>query len=413
MIINKKIDYSILFFISFLMAISFGQLSRLQFHSLTLYVHDLIIVLAILTHLLTKSVFKPLHIEQKNTKWILLVLGGWLLIGWIRANFEMSLSLAAPLTALRLITYSLFTLSISHKIYSCSTLTIRGMVFLTTLLMTSWGILQYLFLPDVRFLHTFGWDDHYYRLIGPLLDPNFAGLLSVITLYYWQSLQVGLRTIFGTKYPFAIKYLFTIRLFVWVVTIVALGMTFSRSSWLAFGGSLFFLSIWPKAHQTFSLKIVSGWLVGLLAVYMLLPKPTGEGVDITRTSTITARSTASQQQLANWQPLDWIIGKGAFNVRLSLPTKGENVLPNTANQPDNLLIQILGSVGIGGMLLLLWLVWATRKFWQKLDVWLIGALVATLIHAQFNNSLFQPQIWLILMAGMARPLLPPMKKTTV
>ncbi|MDZ7586275.1 MAG: hypothetical protein U0946_00850, partial [Patescibacteria group bacterium] len=43
---------------------------------------------------------------------------------------------------------------------------------------------QYLFLPDTRFLLKFGWDEHYYRMIGTVLDPNYLGImLGIIGIY--------------------------------------------------------------------------------------------------------------------------------------------------------------------------------------------------------------------------------------
>ena len=36
---------------------------------------------------------------------------------------------------------------------------------------------QYLLLPDLRLYKNLGFDDHYYRLAGTLLDPNFTGAI--------------------------------------------------------------------------------------------------------------------------------------------------------------------------------------------------------------------------------------------
>jgi hypothetical protein len=44
------------------------------------------------------------------------------------------------------------------------------------------GLLQYLFMPDLRFLYDIGWDMHYGRLAGTFLDPTFIGLILVLNI---------------------------------------------------------------------------------------------------------------------------------------------------------------------------------------------------------------------------------------
>src|SRR3989304_8999963 len=39
------------------------------------------------------------------------------------------------------------------------------------------GLAQYILIPDTRFLAVLNWDDHYYRLLSTLLDPNFTGII--------------------------------------------------------------------------------------------------------------------------------------------------------------------------------------------------------------------------------------------
>ncbi len=405
MLNRKKIDYSALFFISFLMTLSLAQLSRMSYGQVIFYAHDLVMVLAIATQLITKSVFKPLKITQNTSKWLWLTLLVWVGVGWMVAFVQDALTLSAVLAAIRLGAYACLVVSLTLNLRIFSAPMIRACLFFTAFLMTIWGILQYFLLPDVRFLQTFGWDDHYFRLIGPLLDPNFAGLLTILTLYYWQSIHAKINNFLEQKKVFSPTHTNILNWAVWLILLSALAMTFSRSSWLALVGSMMLLNLWSKTRAHLSFTVAFMWLMMLTGVFFVLPKTTGEGVDITRTSTITARSSLSQQLIADWQPIDWLIGKGLLNVRLpSEQSKTNNELPNTAVQPDNILLQVVGSIGLGGALMLGILFWRNRHWLIKLDPWLIGALWAVLIHAQFNNSLFQPQIWLLLLVGLARPL---------
>ena len=80
--------------------------------------------------------------------------------------------------------------------------------------------IQYLFLPDTRFLLRYGWDEHYYRMIGTVLDPNYLGvmlgMIGIYLIYKYTNRQIDkwgkilLALIFG-----------------------GLVVTYSRASWVA------------------------------------------------------------------------------------------------------------------------------------------------------------------------------------
>lgn len=401
---KKNIDISFFFFVFFLMTLSLGQLARFHFGSVVFYPHDVVIAIAFFTHLVTKQVFSLPSVDQPKRFLLPLMLLGWIVLGWAMAATQHTLTTQAVLTFIRLLVYVVFMASLLANMRTISAVAIRCCVFFTGFLMSGWGILQYVLLPDVRFLHTFGWDDHYYRLIGPLLDPNFAGLLTILTLFYWQSCAHLVKRYTQKTLNSGVKLFHLINNSVWLVLFTSLAMTFSRSSWLALIGSLALMAFWPKTRPVITFKIVGIWVCILIGSYVFLPKPTGEGVDITRTSTISARTDLNRYLLSSMQPLDWVIGKGAFNFRVATEPKSTGTVPTTAIQPDNVFVQLVGSIGVGGILLVILLLWQKRQTVSQLDPWLVGIIWAVLIHAQFNNSLFQPQILLLLLAGVVRPL---------
>lgn len=236
------------------------------------------------------------------------------------------------------------------------------------------GLLQYILLPDTRFLFTSFWDDHYYRLIGTFFDPNFTGLyLSLTILLIIQNFKFIKK-----QNHFAICYL------LFVICVSALALTFSRSSYLAFLTGLFF--IFAKSIK----KFIVFMLVFTLFIFML-PKPGGEGVNLLRNSSINARLLSSQQtlKLIKQKPL---LGHGFNTLRFIR----QDFTSHSAAGADNSFIFLLATTGIIGLIIYLWLlkeIWVTHFALRPL-------LLAFIIHAQFVNSLFFAPLmlyfWLII-----------------
>lgn len=386
--------------LAFWSSVSLGQLVRVQIDTITVYPHDFIVVL-----LCGKWLWNIVATKHNVIKWLrdnglVAAMVSWILLGWLIAQTQNTLGSAAVLSAIRLGAYAvavtqLFTLASNYF----SAWYGKTIIFFTTFLMTCWGILQYVFVPDTRFLHIFGWDDHYYRLVGPLLDPNFAGMLAVIAIWSWYSLGTKLLSRVASKNVRLVLYVL-----ISAVCIAALAMTFSRSSWLAFGGSIVISLIFTSTvHRLTAVRRSTLWILLLVVVYWLLPKPTGEGVDIARTASVAARSSLSQQLINSWSWQDWLIGRGLFNVRPNidgLAIAELERIPNTSRQPDNLIVQLIGSIGLAGTILLVMLL---KK--NQVIAWLtpesVPLLTAWFIHAQFNNSLFQPQLWILFVTYIA------------
>ena len=154
------------------------------------------------------------------------------------------------------------------------------------------GILQYVYLPDTRYFYFFGWDDHYFRLIAPYLDPAFTGVILVLS---------GLAL-------FSIKKMQKWILVAIAVTVFALLLTYSRASFLAFSAGLLALGYLTK-RLTVAAILVLAFSAGIL----FLPNPGGEGVDLTRTSSIVAKmqNTAETVEIVAGAP---VFGVGFNNL---------------------------------------------------------------------------------------------------
>ncbi|OGD83166.1 hypothetical protein A2572_02785 [Candidatus Collierbacteria bacterium RIFOXYD1_FULL_40_9] len=225
--------------------------------------------------------------------------------------------------------------------------------FFSILLFLCFGIVQYLILPDLRLYKNLGFDDHYYRLAGTLLDPNFTGAILATFIIFFLT----------TK-----KYLLSI------VFLTCLTLTFSRASYLAF-----LLTLIPLVFQKKAFKLFL--LLPLLALLIYVsPKPFGEGVNLLRTYSISSRATSwgNGLQLFAKKP---VMGNGFGHLTGDL---GQKV------SVDNSYIYLLAGSGLLGLASFIFVLFAVLKTINK-NTYLL--LLPILIHSIFNNSLFY--IWIM------------------
>lgn len=248
------------------------------------------------------------------------------------------------------------------------------------------GIVQYFFYPYLRNLYYLGWDPHLYRVFSTLLDPNFAGIIFVFTLF------LGI-------YLWKLNRHRHILFFVQTVTLCAFFLTFSRSSYLAG-----ILGLMIVLFHTKGLKWLLPIGVLFIGILFLLPKPDGEGVRLFRTVSTFAR-------LGNWQRGVELIreapifGHGFNTLRYVQQAKGwvdESEFPSKAGAGlDNSFQFIWATTGIVGFVSYVVLLIQMFRIGRK-NILLRSSLVALLVHSQFSNSLFYPwvMIWMWILVGI-------------
>lgn len=321
----------------------------------TIYLLDLAVLLVFISLVFSKN--RKKIFSGPIVKSLIVFLGVAVLS--LIINFKQATSSGLPLSAfylLRLIIYPSLFFATRYI----------GFVRLKKPLLISIGIFsllclfQYLVFPDMRYLKNLGFDDHYFRLIGPFYDPNFTGaVLTGIALYLINKNKMLLSL------PF----------------IGLLAPTTSRASYLAFLIGLIYLLFTKK-------KIRLLLLLALLGVIIyLIPKPFGEGVNLLRTFSIYSR-------LCSWQQgLTLFMQKPVFGW-------GYNTLRGVAGsrfQVDNSFIYLLGTTGIVGFLSFICLL---RKLYQSTkDKGIKILIISLLIHSLFNNSLFY--IWILALFWIA------------
>ncbi len=224
------------------------------------------------------------------------------------------------------------------------------------------GIVQYIWFPDLRPFIIYGWDEHYLRVFGTILDPNFFGLILI-----WSLLNLK-------------------NIYYWSLGFLVFCFTYSRSSFLSFLTSFGFWNL--KIGKLFGflgfgfLVIVSLWL---------LPRPDGEGVRLERTASITARTANIEY---------------AWGIIKDHPISGVgfNLLKGNYANIDNSFLFITATSGFIGLALYLNFLF---NLWQKIKSYpkLAAFFLAILVHSLFNNSqFFTPVILLFSLSTAAKKL---------
>ena len=248
------------------------------------------------------------------------------------------------------------------------------------------GLLQLLVLPDLRFLSNFGWDPHLNRLVSSLIDPNFTGGLIVLFTVVSLSLYVFKKNTF---------YLILSLLF-----IIPLILTFSRSSYLALMTAIVAIGIIKSPRL----------LLALLVVFLLLitavPK-SRERVISAFTLDETARSRIESWHLAySFFSDNYLFGVGFNTFRFAQIKSGSFSVDNpegghSGSGADSSILLVAATTGIIGLLsfsLFLAAIFkgaltGVGKNYLKLISF--ASITSLIVHSQFVNSLFFPQIMVV------------------
>ena len=238
-----------------------------------------------------------------------------------------------------------------------------------SLAVSIFGLVQYFFIPDLRDLMYVGWDDHLYRLVSTYLDPTYTGIIitfgALLVLYLLKLRKLQYLPVF-------------------IVLIVALFLTYSRASYIAF--------IVGAATLFTSKKYFYLFLVVFMVILLLLPRREGFGVRLERTHSIFAKfgNYSQTYQLFKKSPL---FGVG-FNNICSFRTLGFNDDPNShaCSGSDSQILTILATTGIFGLLLFITLIIKMYSNISKSDYSnaFKACSLALLVHSSFSNSLFYP-----------------------
>jgi hypothetical protein len=406
----------------FIGLLSLGQFQRIEFtgslSNVNVYFHDIFIFLWLVGFsFIYASKFKDFTcftsknlIKKTIKKFKIEVIFISIVMLGIILNIIQNKDFISMLYNLRLFGYLLFGLSLKTLVLNKKMIAedLRFKFFGFGLIILILGYLQLIFVKDTRFLAILGWDDHFNRLISTIFDPGFTGIILLISYFYFLSLE-------RFKNNKIVTTIITLNFF-W-----GIALTFSRATYLVLIISLLGLGVIKnsKTKNQFTLKKSLLYISIFIIMILLTPKPGGEGVDLSRTSSISARKLGIFQQILAIKPKTLLIGNGLFSKQNSLnylldnenqyssDQINNNLIPSHSRVPDNLFINLLLSTGILGtglvvFLIIKWLVKIITPGGQvQTDPELFIAILATLIHAQFSNSMLQPFVLLMLLGGIA------------
>ena len=395
----KVINLSLyLLFILTLCFLALGQLLRINLPKGAIYPHDFSILLFMVGFFISQrkkfvADLKKIRLVNKTVlrKYSLEIIAGLWVVVSLTYQIIIKHNLMPLIYDLRIIFYATFTyltylqLKKWRRFHQLN----RYHYFLMVLgFIALFGLIQYLLFFDTRVFVYLGWDDHLGRLISTLLDPNFAGFLIGLGLIYWQSLKPKLKS---WQY-----------LSVNLGFILALTLTFSRASYLVVLVSLGLIT-WLSRQKT--VKLASFFSLSLLlASIYFIPKPPGEGGKLWRSASIKARVINDFKALNLPINFKQLKQQDVNNQLIQQKEQINQKLPNHAHWPNNLEVLIYHQLGLIGLILFLGVLlkWGKRLYLHNK---LAGVLLlGLLLHAQFNNTAFEPFVFLIFWGSLTEVL---------
>ena len=252
------------------------------------------------------------------------------------------------------------------------------------------GILQFIFYPNLRFLLYLGWDPHYYRLFSTVLDPNFAGILLVLSVllgYYLFSTE--------KKLSYAVASIFLL---------CCVYLTYSRSSYLAMAIGALVYTLLQKQWR------ILGIVAIFIAIIFIVPRPGGNTLRLWREDSTYSRFSNWKESAALFMTAP-ILGHGFNTLRfIQTPTivDSTSFVSHAAAGVDSSILFLLVTTGVIGTVFYLSIYYAAgvrskkNKESAAIRILYISSIAAVLMHSLFVNSLFYPWIlcwfWMLIAA---------------
>ncbi len=298
--------------------------------------------------------------------------------------------------SLRLLFYIILGWLISEGIFPKFKDQIPSIIHYSGLSLAIAGILQFIFIPDLRFLQEDLWDPHYFRTASTFLDPNFLGaflVLSLLTIFNTKTISPKLKKI-------SLPLIF-----------IALLTTFSRGSYLSFILTFLSFSLFKRSIKLVIVTILL--FIILFTGFTVYQKAVAEPRGIDKAKSAENRLGAWQQGLTLFQnnPV-FGIGFNAYKFALKQNNLADNQFLQSrgATSNDSSLLHVAANTGIIGLLVyLFFLVSLFLTGWKNptnpCGLVLISGLIGLIAQSFFINNLFYPFIflWIMLIAAVTTP----------
>lgn len=259
----------------------------------------------------------------------------------------------------RISLYSLFYIRVISLFKKVEALRINKTLLICGVIFSIFGLMQYLLYPDLRNLVYLGWDPHYYRLFSTLFDPNFAGIILVLTFFQFIFLDSDRQTKSFSVFNIGIMF----------ILLVSIYLTRSRSAYLSLLTGLLALLF---AKNYINRRLVA--LIGFIILSSSLnPKPPISVLDVFRVA-------SSVYRINNWLFAfktgfaNFISGVGFSNARFS----------------DSSFLYVFAATGIFGLIsyLKIWINILKLGFNKDRQLFIVALILIS--SSFFNNTLFYP-----------------------
>lgn len=298
------------------------------------------------------------------------------------------LSLVQTLTSflytIRFSVYFLLAWEIYSGVFPGLKKTVSKILIFSGVALALLGLLQLIFIPDLRFLTKDGWDPHYFRTVSTFLDPNFLGGYFTLTLIL---LIQNFNKLKWSVFLFSFVY-------------IGLLTSFSRGTYLAFFVSFTVLSILNKSLKLGILTLI--FTFGLFFGYSHYQKSIAGPRNIDRTKSAEFRLSTWEQGLTLFQ-INPVLGVGYNAYRYGLSSyhlANEDFLKtHGSSSNDSSILFVASTTGVIGLTsYLLFLAILIKTGWKsfleknKWGLVLIAAIFGSLAQSFFANTLFYPFI---------------------
>jgi hypothetical protein len=346
---------------------SLGQLGRISLfgQQVNFYLYEIALVASVF-FLFCKYRFQPIVDGWKKFRSIFIFLGV-LIISLIvdLTKFTQFQNLVGLLYLYRLHLYFIYFFYLHYHVLknkSFSKIIKKGVFIIAALTIIS-TLIQYFLYPDLRNLFYQGWDPHLYRTFGVFFDTSISAAI------------------------FGIFLLVVNQPFIKIIYLLLVALSFSRSIYLSLTITLIYLFIQQK-----QLKKIVFFLLIFIALIFVIPKPSGEGVNLKRLYSINSRGVDYIQGITLWKNKP-LIGYGYNRIRY---VKNSDSLHSGAGYSSSFLT-ILVSSGILGLISFIWVLWSLGKLNKFAPVLMIFVSIISL----FDNVILHPFILFLLFINLS------------
>lgn len=357
---------TILFYITTFL-FSLGQLGRVTFFNqqINFYLYEVALIFSLFI-LFIKYRFDPIKDAWKKFQPVFVLLSLLtisLLIDFSKFTFFQNLVGALYLYRLHLYFIYFFYLRYHvQKKINFSKVIKNGILAIALLTIIS-TFTQYFLYPDLRNLFYQGWDPHLYRTFGVFFDTSITS--AIFGIFFLTLNQPVIKNIY----------------------LLLIALSFSRSTYLGLSLTLIYLFASQKKY----VKIFLFFLFFAVLIF-LIPKPSGEGVNLTRLYSIESRIEDYRQGIDLWKNKP-LIGYGYNRIRY---VKNSQSVHSGATYSSSFLT-ILVSSGIFGLISFIWVLWSLRKSNKSALVLLIFISLVSL----FDNIALHPFILFLLFVNLS------------